>query len=111
MKKFFNFNFYIQLVGLLSAKNEEITVAENDNVTIGFIIEGDGPVYQVDNFVWYFTAKLSNVKQKILNERYSIASDLRSLTITSAQLEDRGNYTLEINENRSATGSLDVKGK
>lgn len=106
MKKFFNFNFYIQLVGLLSAKSEEITVAENENVTIEFIIKGDYPVYQVDNFVWYF-----NDKQNISNERHSIASDLRSLTITSAQLEDRGNYTLEINENRSATASLDVRGK
>lgn len=96
---------------MLSAKNETITVPENDNVTIGFTIEEDYPVYQVDNFVWYFLAKLSNDKQKISNERYSIASDLRSLTITSAQLEDRGNYTLEINENRSATASLDVRGK
>ena len=99
------------LIGFLHATSRDIVAAENDNVTIGFKIEGDDPIYQVDDFEWYYT-NLSNITQGVVtNDRLSLTNDLRNLTITSVQLKDRGNYTLEINNQRSSIVNLDVKSK
>lgn len=65
----------------------------------------------MDDFEWYYTNLSNSTEAVVGNDRLSLSSDLRSLTITSVQLEDRGSYTLEINNQRSSTVYLDVKSK
>lgn len=78
--------------------------------TITFTISDDFPKVKSENILWKFTSNATGETTDIIND---ISEDRLSHSFSSAQLTDRGEYTIiATNEagSRNATITMDVHG-